>query len=277
MDLGLSNRTALVCGGSKGVGKAIAKSLAQEGARVAICSRNQENLEETRKELEAETGAHIITIVADLSLKQDIEKVLKTVQAELGSIDILINSAGGTPLSGSLMELTEDDWEYAYQMMLMRVVRLTKGVLPQMMERGWGRIVNIEATSVEQPRDDLLLSSTLRSASAAFSKAITAKLASDNILIHTVCLGLIGTETMLGVINKMATAEKITYEAAQEKFLVNVPMGRVGTPEEIAALVTCLVSERLSYMTGNVFNVDGGRFRAFPNSPYASVSKSMTS
>jgi len=275
VDLGLKNSTALVCASSKGIGKAIATSLAREGASVAICSRNPKTLEETRQALEAQTNAKVISVVADLSLKQDTDRLLKTVRTQLGSIDILINSAGCTPPSGSLMELTEDDWESAYQMFLMRVIRLTKGVVLQMMERGWGRIVNIEASAIEQPRDDLLLSSTLRAGVAAFSKAMAVKLASHNILIHTVCPGLIGTEPILEVVNKIAAAEAISPKAARERLLAGVPMARMGTPDEIASLVTCLVSDRLSYMTGHIFTVDGGRFRAFPNNPYASVSNSQ--
>ncbi|MGB3511709.1 MAG: SDR family oxidoreductase [Microcoleaceae cyanobacterium] len=275
MDLGLKNRTALVCGSSKGIGKTIALFLAKEGVNIALCSRNANALEETRQTLVAETGVNVIGIVADLSSRQDIEKILQTTQKQLGAIDILINNTG-TPPAGNLLELTEENWESAYQMMLMRVIRLTKGVIPQMKEKNWGRIVNIEATSIAQPRDDFLLSSTLRAGVAAFSQAIAANLATHNILIHTVCPGVIATESTLAIADKVATAEGISRETARKRLINSVPMERMGTPEEIAALVTCLVSDRLSYITGHLFNVDGGRHRVFPNSPYAKTSQNQT-
>lgn len=203
MDLGLKDRVALVGASSQGLGKAIAKSLAQEGAKIAICSRNQRTLEETRQALEAETNAKVISVVADLSLKQDIEKLLETVQAKLGAIDILINNTGNPP-AGRLMDLAESDWEQAYQLVLMSAIRLTKGVIPGMMEQGWGRVINIATSAVEQPRGDLLISTTFRTGLAAFSRALAADLARHNVLIHTVCPGVISTDAMLNLAKKMA-------------------------------------------------------------------------
>ena len=135
------------------MGKAIAKSLAQEEAKVAICSRNQKSLEETRKTLEAETNAKIIGVVADLSLKQDLERLLETVHDSLGAIDILVNNTGNPP-AGRLAQLSDSDWDRAYQLVLMSAIRLTKGVIPSMKEQGWGRVINIATSAVEQPRGD---------------------------------------------------------------------------------------------------------------------------
>ena len=274
MDLGLKDRVALVCASSRGLGKAIAKSLAQEGAIVAICSRNQKTVEETRKTLEVETNAKIIGVVADLSLKQDLEKLLETVRDRLGSIDILINNTGNPP-AGCLAQLSESDWDRAYQLVLMSAIRLTKGVVSGMMERGWGRVINIATSAVEQPRGDLLISTTFRAGLAAFSRAIAAELAEHNVLIHTVCPGVIGTGAMLNLAEKMAATEDITFEAAVDKLTFEVPMRRMGTPEEIAALVTCLAGDRLNYMTGQTITIDGGKLTVPLKSAYAEASRKM--
>ncbi|NEO22930.1 SDR family oxidoreductase [Moorena sp. SIO4A5] len=272
MDLGLKNRVALVCASSQGLGKAIAKSLAQEGASVAICSRNQKTLEETRQTLEAETNAKIISVVADLSVKQDIEKLLETVEANLGSIEILVNNTGNPP-AGRLAQLSESDWDRAYQLVLMSAIRLTKGVIPSMMESGWGRVINIATSAVEQPRGDLLISTTFRAGLAAFSRAIAAELAEHNVLIHTVCPGVIGTGAMLNLAENMAAAGEITVQAAKDRLTFGVPMGRMGEPEEIAALVTCLASDRLNYMTGQTITIDGGKLTVPLKSAYADASR----
>ena len=274
MDLGLKDRVALVCASSQGLGKAIAKSLAQEGASVAICSRNQKRLEETRQTLAAETNAKIISVVADLSWKQDLEKLLKTVEANLGSIDILVNNTGNPP-AGRLAQLSESDWDRAYQLVLMSAIRLIKGVIPSMMEGGWGRVINIATSAVEQPRGDLLISTTFRAGLAAFSRAIAAELAEHNILIHTVCPGVIGTGAMLNLAENMAAAEEITVQAARDRLTFGVPMGRMGQPEEIAALVTCLASDRLNYMTGQTITIDGGKLTVPLKSAYAEASRNM--
>ncbi len=274
MDLGLEDRVALVGASSQGLGKAIAKSLAQEGAKIAICSRNQSTLEETCQALEAETNAKVIGVVADLSLKQDIEKLLGTVEAKLGAIDILVNNTGNPP-AGRLMDLSESDWEQAYQLVLMSAIRLIKGVIPGMMKQGWGRVINIATSAVEQPRGDLLISTTFRSGLAAFSRAIAADLARHNVLIHTVCPGVISTDAMLNLAKNMAVTGGITVEDAEEKLAFGVPMGRMGEPEEIAALVTCLASDKLNYMTGQTITMDGGKLTVPLKSAYADASRKM--
>ena len=272
MDLGLKDRVALVCASSQGLGKAIAKSLAQEEAKVAICSRNQKSLEETRKTLEAETNAKIIGVVADLSLKQDLERLLETVQGQLGAIDILVNNTGNPP-AGRLAQLSDSDWDRAYQLVLMSAIRLTKGVIPSMKEKGWGRVINIATSAVEQPRGDLLISTTFRAGLTAFSRAIAAELAEHNVLIHTVCPGVIGTGAMLNLADKMAATEELTVQAAKDRLTFGVPMGRMGEPEEIAALVTCLAGDRLNYMTGQTITIDGGKLTVPLKSAYAEASR----
>lgn len=262
MDLGLKNRTALVCASSNGIGRAIARSFANEGIRVAICARNEKNLKATQVALHAESGSEIVSVVADLGLKSEIDRLVETVNAQLGLIDILVNNVGG-PAPGSLMELSEEQWQEGFELSLMSVVRLTKAVVPGMQKQRWGRIVAIASNTAKEPREGILLSSTLRAAIAAFNKAIAAKLAPDNVLIHTVCPGPIGTDRVLQLTQNIATAQNITFEQAQSSLIGHLPMGRMGKPEEVANLVTYLVSEQSSFMTGNAIAVDGGQLRTW--------------
>jgi len=262
MELGIKNRTALVCAASSGIGKAIARSLVGEGVRLAICSRNEENLRATQKELEAESSLEVFSVVADLSLKSDINKLVETVKTQLGSIDILVNNVGG-PAPGGLMELSEEQWHEGLQVSLMSVVRLTKAVLPGMEERQWGRIVAIASNTAKQPREEILLSSTIRASIAAFNKAISAKLAPQNILVNTVSPGPIATERVLKLTNDVAQRKNITFQEAQQYLVDELPMGRMGKPEEVASLVTYLVSQQSSFMTGNFIAIDGGQIKTW--------------
>ncbi|EDX77377.1 oxidoreductase, short chain dehydrogenase/reductase family [Coleofasciculus chthonoplastes PCC 7420] len=275
MDLGLKNRVALVCASSQGLGKAIAKSLAQEGAIVALCSRNPKTLEDTRQTLAAETQGKIIGVVADLSVKSDIERLLETVQTQLGAIDILVNNTGNPP-AGCLSQLKDADWNNAYQLVLMSAIRLIKGVVSGMSDRGWGRVINIATSAVEQPRGDLLISTTFRAGLAAFSRAIAAELAEHNVLIHTVCPGVIATGAMLNLAENMAAATEISVETARDQLAFGVPMARMGTPAEVAALVTCLASDQLSYMTGQTITIDGGKLTVPLKSAYAEASRNLS-
>ncbi|NES19492.1 MAG: SDR family oxidoreductase [Symploca sp. SIO3E6] len=262
MELGIKNRTALVCAASSGIGKAIARSLASEGVRVAICSRNEKNLRIAQEALQAESGSQIVSVVADLSLKSDIDRLVETVQTELGSIEILVNNVGG-PAPGGLMELSEEEWSEAWQLSLMSVVRLTKAVVPGMIEQQWGRIVAIASSTAKQPREELLLSSTIRASVAAFNKAISARLALHNILIHTVSPGPIATERVRKLTEDMAVTKNISFEQAQQYLVDELPMGRMGKPEEVASLVTYLVSQQSSFMTGNFMAIDGGQLKTW--------------
>lgn len=272
MDLGLKKKVALVGASSKGLGKAIAHALAQEGASVAICSRNVETLENTRQELEAETGSQIISIVADMSSQDSLQQLVETVNHQLGDIDILVNNTGN-PATGGLANVQESDWEQAYQLVLMSAIRLIQLTTPAMKANGWGRVINIASSAVEQPRGDLLISTTFRAGLAAFSRAIAAELAEHNVLIHTVCPGVIGTGAMLNLAENMAKTGDTTVQAAVDKLVFGVPMKRMGKPEEVASLVACLASNRLNYMAGQTITIDGGKLSVPLKSAYAEASQ----
>lgn len=261
MDLGIEGKVALVCAASRGLGRAIASSLSSEGALVAICARQEEALKKTATEIQAMTGNRVVAIRADLSRAEEVDALLASVREQLGEIDILVSNAGGPP-AGGLETLSEAQWRDAIELGLMTTVKLTKQVLPSMKQRQWGRIVSIASTTVQQPKEDLLLSSTVRSGVAAFMKAIAENLAKDNVLVHTVCPGPTRTARMIELANTLAAKKGISPEEAERGLTADVPMGRMGRPEEVGDLVACLVSDRLSFNTGLTLAVDGGQVKA---------------
>lgn len=260
MDLGLKGRVALVCAASRGIGRAVATSLSAEGALVAICARDAEALRAAAAEIQAQTGNRVLAVATDLSRADQLEALVAQVEAELGPIDILVNNAGGPP-AGGLATLTDAQWQDAIELGMMTTIRLTRRVLPGMKERQWGRIVTIASTTVQQPKEDLLLSTTVRAGVAAFMKAISEQLARDNVLVHTVCPGPTRTARMLELAKTLATKKGTSPEVEERGLTADVPMGRMGRPEEVGDLVACLASDRLSYATGLTLTVDGGQVK----------------
>ena len=260
MDLGLKGRRALVCAASKGLGRAIATSLSAEGAVVAICSRNRDAIVTTAREIEAQTGNRVLPFVADLGRSEDVERLYQEASEALEGIDILVNNFGGPP-AGGLDVVTDDQWRDALEVGMLSVIQLTRRVIPSMRERKWGRIITVSSTTVLEPSERLLISSTVRSGTAAFMKAIAPGLAKDNVLVHTVCPGPTRTDRMI-YLTETAAARKGTTPEAEERVLTSdIPMGRMGRPEELGDVVACLASDRFSYTTGLTLAVDGGQVK----------------
>ena len=262
MDLGIHGRTALVCGASSGIGFAIARSLIREGVQVAICARNQDKLKRAQVALQQDSESAVISVSADLGKKVEIENLIERVESQLGAINILINNVGG-PAPGSLLELEDSQWYDGFELSLMSIVRLTKAVLPRMQKEKWGRIIAIASNTAKEPRAEILLSSTLRAAVCAFNKGIAAQLAPYNIAVHSVCPGPISTDRVLNFAQAIATTQNLTLQQAQDSLTGNLPMGRLGEPDEVANLVTYLASERCHFMTGNAIAIDGGQLRSW--------------
>jgi 3-oxoacyl-[acyl-carrier protein] reductase len=261
MDLGLNGKVALVCAASKGLGRAIAQSLSAEGALVAICGRDEATIQATAREIEARTGHPVLAVQADLADPADVERFLKATRERFGEIDILVNNAGGPP-AGGLEALSDAQWQAGIDLGLMTIVRMTRAVVPGMKARNWGRIITIASTTVQQPKEDLLISSTVRAGVAAFMKAISHNLAPHNVLVHTVCPGPTRTDRMVNLAGMIAKNKGISTEEAERGLVADVSMGRMGRPEEVADLVTALASDRLSFSTGLTLAVDGGQVKS---------------
>ena len=253
MDLGLKGKVALVTAASKGMGRACALGFAAEGARVAMCSRSEADIKAVADEIRTRTGAEVMAMAADVTKAADVKTLVARTIQTFGAVDVLVANCGGPP-RGHLEELTDEQWYGAFEVSLLLVVRLVREVLPSMRARKWGRILTIQSVSVKQPVDGLLLSNAVRPGVAGLVKTLSGDLGKDNILINAVCPGRIMTDRFLGGA-KQAGLPVDEYVA---KASTDIPLGRVGTPEEFANVVVFLASERASYVTGVSIQVDGG-------------------
>jgi len=262
MDLQLKNKVALVCAASEGLGKASALELAREGARVAICSRNKEKLTSTQKEIMDKTGSEIEIFEADLTIHEDIRQLQKDVKNNLGDIEILVNNVGGPP-PGSFEKHTDEDWQKAINLTMMSALRMSHLVLPDMKEKKWGRIINISSVSVKTPVSNLFLSNSIRLGVLGWAKALSDEVGKDGITVNTVCPGSTRTNRITSIYSETAKQTGQNLEEIEEASAQIIPMKRIGEPEELAALIAFLASERASYITGVAIQVDGGSARSY--------------
>jgi 3-oxoacyl-[acyl-carrier protein] reductase len=260
MDLGIKDRVALVAAGSKGIGFAVALELAREGARVFLCSRDEARASEAAQRIHDETGASVAGIGADVTDNQAVEHFVSLARERAGRIDILITNAGGPPAS-SFADADLDAFRKAFELNALSAIRLAKLVLTGMREQKWGRIVNITSVSSKQPIDGLLYSNTVRAALSGWAKTVSNEVAADNVTVNNVAPGY----TLTGRQEELAEARSRALGKSKDEIIATWatqgPMGRIGKPEEIAAAVAFLASERASYITGVTLQVDGGWIR----------------
>jgi 3-oxoacyl-[acyl-carrier protein] reductase len=261
MDLGLKGKVALVAAASRGLGKAVAWEFAREGAHVAICARGEEVLSATALEIAADTGGEVFPVVADVTKPEDIQRLVSAVEERFGQIDILVNNAGGPP-TGTFMGFDDEAWETALQLNLMSTVRLCRAVLPGMRSRRWGRIVNMTSASVKQPIDGFILSSTARSGVVGMAKTLANECAAEGITVNNVCPGWTLTDRVKSLAEERAAKEGKTIQDVVDDYAADIPARRLGHPDELAALVAFLASERAAYITGTTIQVDGGYVRS---------------
>ncbi len=261
MNLNLQGKTVLVTASSKGIGFAVASLFASEGCNVIISSTNQQNIDKAVELIKSKYNTNVEGYICDLNKLEDIKNVAKSVENKYGCIDILVNNCGG-PIPGFFATLTEKDWEYSFNQVLLSAVRFTKLVLPKMIENKWGRIINITSVSVKQPVDNLLLSNAFRSALTAFAKTISGENALYNVTINNVAPGYTLTDRFNQLIKHRAETAGVTYEEMVTKMSNDIPAKRFADPNEIANLVGFLASEGAAYITGTTINIDGGLTKA---------------
>ena len=257
MDLGLKGRTALVGGASRGLGFACAMAFAQEGANVAVCSRNRAAIEAAAERIASATGVRTLPIPCDQRRPGDLEQMVETIERELGPIEILVNNTGGPP-PGLFQDHDDEAWTSAFDGLLMSVVRLCRLVLPSMKARGWGRIINNTSFTVKEPAERLILSNALRSSVLALGKTLARETAADGITVNTVCPGPFDTDRLRALFREQADATGRSVEAVRSDWEARVPIGRLPLPEELAHLVAFLASDRAAAITGACIPVDGG-------------------
>jgi 3-oxoacyl-[acyl-carrier protein] reductase len=261
VDLGLDNKVALVAAASRGLGRATAMELAREGARLVICARGAEALEAARDSIARETGADVRAVVADLSQLADIGRVTAEAVDAFGRVDVLVTNAGGPP-AGPFEQFAWDVWERTVHLTLRSAVELTRAVLPGMRERRWGRVINVTSITVKQPVDNLILSNSVRSAVTGFARTLANEVATEGITVNCIIPGYTRTERVEQLAHANAAKEGIAPQDVLARFEREIPMRRLGEPEEFAALAAFLASERASYITGQSIVVDGGWIRS---------------
>jgi len=256
MDLRIAGRSAVITGGSQGIGRAVAAELAREGVRVVIAARNAERLATAARELTAETGGQVTGIVADIAVPEQIDAMLAAARGVLGPIDILVNNAGSA-VAGRIDQLTDEQWRSAFDLKLLGYMRCARAVLPAMRAQRWGRIVNIAGRGGEIATPGYLLGS-FNAAVLYFSRALALDAAVDNVLVNAVNPGAVETPRWYGIIAQKAKATGRDPKDIENEWRASVLVGRAAAPEDVADLVTFLCSERARHIAGSSFNIDGG-------------------
>lgn len=229
MDLGLRGRVAVVGGGSKGLGRACAEALAREGARLVICSRNAAELEAAAAEIRRDTGADTLAFPADLSQAEGVDALVEAAVAHYGRLDVVVANSGGPP-AGRPMSATEETWAQAIQMALLFFIRLSRAAVPQMRRHSWGRIVNILASTVYQPIDNLVTSGVTRLGAVAYAKSLADEVGRDHILVNNVAPGYLLTDRLEHLFATRAAETGQPLETLLQAHAATIPLGRLGRP-----------------------------------------------
>jgi 3-oxoacyl-[acyl-carrier protein] reductase len=257
MDMGIRDRVAVVAASSTGLGKAVAVGLAREGTRLAICGRTASTLEATAQEIRDSTGVEVLARVVDVTIESQVHDFIAATRQAFGKVDICVANAGGPP-SKPFDQTTVAEWEAAVQLNLMSTLFFVREVLPGMRAQKWGRLITITSVAVKQPLDGLILSNSVRAAVLGLAKSLANECGADNVLVNNVCPGFTATERLKSLSARLAQAEGLRPEDIEARWTNQIPMRRLGQPDEFANLVVFLASERASYITGASIAVDGG-------------------
>ncbi|HUT79542.1 MAG TPA: SDR family oxidoreductase [Polyangia bacterium] len=260
MRLDLENRRAIVCGASKGLGYAVARSLLAEGAKVVIAARGREGLEQAAATLDRETGCAPVPVVADLTRGPDREALVERARSEFGGVDILVANAGGPP-PGPFQSHPPEHWQLAIDLALGSVTHLAALVLPEMKRQGFGRIAQIVSIAGLEVVDGLILSNASRPAALGFAKALAREVASFGILVNSICPGIFMTDRIRELAAERSRTRGITVDEYLAEFTGDIPLGRAGDPREVGDLAAFLCSPLNGYITGAAIPIDGGKTR----------------
>ena len=258
MDLGLHGKVAIVTGGSEGIGKAAAASMAAEGADVVIAARRADVLESAEEEIRAVSRHRVLALPTDVMVAEQVRNLIDTTMAQLGRVDILVNNAG-TSAGGPFLSVSDEGWQHDLDLKLYGAIRASRIAVPIMREQGGGRIINVTNLGAKAPGAASVPTSVSRAAGVALTKAMSKEFAADNILVNTVCIGLIKSGQHETRFKAMRESDPdLTLDQFYADMGGRVPLGRVGEGEEAGDVIAFLASDRASYLTGIAVNIDGG-------------------
>lgn len=257
MNLRIKNKIALVTAASKGLGKAVATQLALEGVNVVICSRNLKSLQKAKSEITNKTNMDVSIISCDVTDETQVQQMIDSINDKFGVIDILVTNAGGPP-AGSFSDFDIEDYRKAVELNLLSTISLCQKVVPQMQKQKWGRVVMMTSVSVKQPINNLILSNTARTGVIGFMKSLSNEVAKDGITVNSICPGYTKTQRVDNLAKAFVENNKGTIEDFYKKLEAEIPMKRLGSPEEFGQSVAFLASVGAGYITGVSLKVDGG-------------------
>lgn len=257
MDLELEGASAAVMAASRGLGRAAAEALAEEGADVAICARGEDRLSGTAEEIAEATGARVEPIVADVGVAEDVGTFVQQAAEAFGGLDVLVTNKGGPP-PGGFNDVDDEAWQAGFELVVLSYVRAVRAALPHLREGG-GSVVAIESTSVKRPIDGLLLSNALRPSVVATSKTLAREHAEDGVRFNVVLPGSMDTERLAALFEAEAEASQRSVAEVQQAWEADIPANRLGRPRELGDVICFLASPKASYVTGSVYPVDGGK------------------
>jgi 3-oxoacyl-[acyl-carrier protein] reductase len=260
MDYGLKGRSVIVAAASEGIARAAAIKFAAEGARLALCSRDAAKLTRTADEIRQQHGVPVLAEPFDVTDEQAVQRFVQKVGTEYGDVDVCVTNAGGPP-ARMFLSTTTEEWQRAFELNLLSIVHLARAVIPWMQRKGWGRIVTLTSVSVRQPVGDLIYSNTVRAGVLGLVKSLSNEFGKDGITVNNVGPGYTATARLSELITKRAAEQKMTEEQYAARMSADMPLQRLGQPEEVADAIVWLASERASYITGQTLLVDGGLYK----------------
>ncbi|MDO3411937.1 SDR family oxidoreductase [Saccharibacillus sp. CPCC 101409] len=261
MDLGLKGKSVFVAAASKGLGRATALEFAREGANVTIASRSKEQLSEAKRMIGEQTGTAVTAAVMDVRSEEEVRRAIAEAAQRFGGLDVLVCNAGGPP-GGGFGDMSDEDWQSAFELNLLSTIRMIREALPYMRRAGEGRIVNVTSVSIKQPVDGLILSNVFRAGVQALTKSLASELAADRILINTVAPGQIATDRIRELDEDRAKKLGRPVETVREDNVKQIPLGRLGEPDEFGRIAAFYGSFANTYVTGQSLLVDGGMVKA---------------
>ena len=256
MELGLKGKRAIVMAASRGLGYASALGLAREGCRLIVCSRDQARIEAAAAAIKKETGAEVQSLVADVSSASEAKRLVDAAVSAYGGLEIVVHNAGGPP-AGETLQMTEEQWQKAFEQNLLSFTRIVGAAAPEMKKAGYGRVLTIASSSIKQPIPNLALSNALRAGVWGIAKTLSRELAPQGILVNVIAPGRIDTERIAELDQANAQKSGKSVEDVRKASIGGIPLGRLGRPEELANLVVFLASQAGSYITGQAITVDG--------------------